>query len=69
MNDSQYTAAVDNGRYKNFARDKAGYGLAQWTYWTRKQNLLNYCKGKDKSIGDLNCQLEFLYSELTTSYP
>ena len=40
--DEAYTAAVDNGSYGNFVRDSAGYGLAQWTYWSRKQNMLNY---------------------------
>ena len=34
--------------------------MAQWTYWSRKQNLLNFAKSKGKSIGDLNMQLEFL---------
>ena len=29
MNDAAYTAAVDNGTYANFAKDCAGYGLAQ----------------------------------------
>ena len=62
--DASYTAAVDNGSYGNFVRDSAGYGLAQWTYWSRKQNLLNFAKGKSKSIGDLNMQLEFLQQEL-----
>ena len=62
--DASYTAAVDNGSYGNFVRDSAGYGLAQWTYWSRKQNLLNFAKGKGKSIGDLNMQLEFLQQEL-----
>ena len=28
--DASYTAAVDNGSHGNFARDGAGYGLAQW---------------------------------------
>lgn len=69
MTDFQYTAAVDKGTYSNFIKDKAGYGLAQWTYWSRKQNLLNFCRAKGKSIGDLNTQLDFLYKELTTSYP
>lgn len=69
MTDAEYTAAVDSGKYTNFVKDSAGYGLAQWTYWSRKQNLLNYCKGKGKSIGDLNTQLDFLYQELTTSFP
>lgn len=64
MTDEQYTAAVDNGTYSNFVKDSQGYGLAQWTYWSRKQNLLNYAKSKKKSIGDLETQLEFLYSEI-----
>ena len=66
--DSAYTAAVDNGSYTNFVRDSAGYGLAQWTFWSRKQNLLNYAKSKGKSIGDLNMQLEFLMQELNSGY-
>lgn len=69
MNDSQYTAAVDSGRYTNFIHDSAGYGLAQWTYWSRKEKLLTYCRSQNKSIGDLEAQLDFLYQELTTSFP
>lgn len=69
MTDAEYTAAVDSGKYTNFVRDGAGYGLAQWTYWSRKQNFLNFCKERGKSIGDLNTQLDFLYTELTTSFP
>lgn len=68
MNDASYTAAVDSGSYTNFTHDSAGYGLAQWTYWSRKQGLFQLCKGRGKSIGDLNTQLDFLYQELTTSY-
>ena len=66
--DSTYTTAVDNGTYTNFVKDSAGYGLAQWTYWSRKQNLLNYAKSKGVSIGDLNMQLEFLMQELNAGY-
>jgi hypothetical protein len=36
LNDTQYTQKVDNGTYTNFIKDEAGYGLAQWTYWSRK---------------------------------
>ena len=68
LSDAQYTAQVDNGTYNNFVKDSAGYGLAQWTYWTRKQNLLNYAKSKNKSIGDLTMQLEFLVKELKENY-
>lgn len=66
--DTSYTQAVDNGSYTKFAKDSAGYGLAQWTYWTRKQNLLNYAKSVGKSVGDLTTQLAFLYKELSESY-
>lgn len=62
--DDSYTAAVDNGSYTNFAHDSAGYGLAQWTYWSRKQNLLVFAKERGTSIGDLDMQLAFLLKEL-----
>ena len=64
MSDKGYTTAVNNGSYKNFVHDGAGYGLAQWTWYTRKQNLLNYAKAQGKSIDDLQMQLEFLWQEL-----
>ena len=66
--DESYTKAVDTGTYANFAKDCAGYGLAQWTYWTRKQALLSYAKSCNKSIGDLDMQLDFLLKELSESY-
>lgn len=62
--DETYTAAVDSGAYSNFVRDSAGYGLAQWTYWSRKQNLLNFAKSKGTSIGDILMQLEFFVQEI-----
>ena len=68
LTDVQYTAAVDNGSYTNFVRDKAGYGLAQWTYWSRKENMYNYVKNTKASIGDLETQLNFLYKELSEGY-
>lgn len=65
--DSTYTTAVDNGKYSNFVRDSAGYGLAQWTYWSRKEGLLNYAKKVKKSIGDTSMQLEFLWTEMQSA--
>ena len=58
LSDEEYTKRVDNGTYTNFVHDSAGYGLAQWTYYSRKQNLLNFAKSKRKSIGDLEIQLQ-----------
>ena len=68
MTDESYTIAVDNGSYTNFVNDKAGYGLAQWTYWSLKQEMLNYFRNKGKSIGDLDTQMEFLAHQLSNSY-
>jgi hypothetical protein len=68
FSDDQYVKAVDNGTYANFVYDSAGFGLAQWTYWSRKKAFYEYAKSKNKSIGDLEVQLEFLYKELSESY-
>lgn len=64
--DESYTVCVDNGSYSSekFINDSAGYGLAQWTYYTRKAGLYEYAKNTGRSIGDLDMQLEFLWGEL-----
>lgn len=64
MTDKSYTTAVNIGTYKNFVSDGAGYGLAQWTWHTRKAALLDYARKHAKSIDDLQMQMEFLWSEL-----
>lgn len=64
FSDDTYTAAVDSGAYTNFVRDCAGYGLAQWTYWSRKAALLEFAQAAKTSIGDLETQLNFLWKEL-----
>lgn len=66
--DAAYTAAVDSGAYSNFIHDSAGYGLAQWTYWSRKEALLNYAGKTGASIGSLEMQLDFMLQELK-GYP
>ena len=66
--DTAYTAAVDDGTYDNFVKDCAGYGLAQWTYWSRKQGLLEFAKAEGKSIGDLGLQLDYIWKELSEGY-
>lgn len=65
FSDASYTMAVDNGAYKNFINDSAGYGLVQWTSAGRKSNLYNYAKSKNTSIGDITMQLEFFVSEVS----
>lgn len=68
MADAEYTERVDSGSYANFVRDSAGYGLCQWTFWSRKKALLAYAKKAGKSIGDLEMQLGFLMQELAGGY-
>lgn len=66
---AEYTAKVDSGEISETAFVKngpngGGYGLAQWTYPTRKQNLYTFAKSKGTSIGDLAMQLEFFAKEI-----
>ncbi len=68
LSDEDYTAQIDAGIYQDFVHDSAGYGLAQWTFWSRKQALLSFALSRGKSIGDLEMQLDFLWKELTESY-
>ena len=69
FNSREYTKAVDSGDYEGFVKDRTGYGLAQWTFWKRKEKLLRYAKEKGVSISDIYMQLEFLWLELNEDYP
>ena len=64
LTDEEYTKAVDDGSYQSFVRDGAGYGLVQWTYWSRKEALYNFAKEHKTSIGDLTMQLNFIWKEI-----
>lgn len=58
LTEAEYTRRAEagvptyDGRY--FAKDSKGYGIVQWTYWVRKQGLLDYAKAQGKSVGDLD---------------
>ena len=69
MPDEEYTAAVDCGAYTGFVSDGAGYGLAQWTYASRKAALLAYAKARGRSVGDLDIQMDYLIWELGKKFP
>lgn len=64
MTDVEYTDSVDANTYTEFVHDGYGYGLCQWTHWSRKQELLQYAKSQLCSIGDINMQLRFMWQEL-----
>ena len=71
----EYTAQVDNG---SISREEfiysgpngGGYGLAQWTWSTRKARLYDKWKsGGYASIGSIELACDFLWWELSNSYP
>lgn len=69
--DDAYTAAVDNGSISrdSFANDHAGYGVAQWTFWSRKAALYDYAKVENNtSIADLSMQIDFLVRKELVKY-
>lgn len=68
LSDEGYTAAVDSGRYGRFQNDCAGYGLAQWTFWTRKRDLLAFAKERGVSVGDPDMQADFVAYEIKRDY-
>jgi len=71
LSDSDYTYNVDNGIMSRqaFCFDAYGYGLAQWTYNTRKAGLYDLAKSKKVSISDEAMQCEFCTNELRNEYP
>ena len=68
LSDAEYTAAADAGTI-DFVHDSVGYGLCQWTYYTRKENLLKYARAYGTSVGDETMQVKFCLEELRTEYP
>lgn len=65
LTDAEYTAAANGGAI-DFAHDAVGYGLCQWTYYTRKQALLDYARSCGVSVGDEQMQVNFCLKELKT---
>ena len=68
LSDEEYTAAAAEWPVK-FIHDGVGYGLCQWTYWSRKQALFNFAQARGASVGDEGMQVEFCTSELKNDYP
>ena len=65
----EYTALVDKGEIsrEQFVYNGpggGGYGLCQWTYWSRKAGLYDLAKSQGVSIGDEFIQVEWLVREL-----
>lgn len=65
---SKYVEDADSGLV-DFVNDKVAFGLAQWCASSRKKKLWEFVKANGKSVGDLDTQLNFLWKELSESYP
>ena len=71
MDDDRYTALADSGNY-DFLTDYGkhyGYGLAQWTLASRKENLLNTARKRGVSVSDEAMQVDFAIWELSNQFP
>lgn len=71
----EYTAKVDSGEitendFVNNGPGGGGYGLAQWTYYSRKQGLYDmYKSGSYSSIGSIELACDYLWYELQNDFP
>ena len=64
----KYTNTVGQSR-DAFSNDSKGYGLAQWTYHTRKRALWDFAYSRHKSVGNQDIQIEFLFNEFEKGTP
>ena len=71
ISDFDYTLNVDNHIIPKgeFVADSYGYGLAQWTYSTRKARLYELTVERGLSISDEAAQMELLLEELRNDFP
>lgn len=72
INDVDYVFRVDNDPTYDFSTDcgKAyGFGLCQWTHYSRKSALLAFAKSRGVSVGDGDMQTQFCIKELKEDYP
>lgn len=65
-----YVQGLTNGTIskQQFQNDQKGFGLAQWTYWSRKADLYDFWKASGKAIDDASLQVDFAMKELRESY-
>lgn len=67
LSDEEYTRLVDAG-VKNF-EDSCGFGLAQFTFYSRKRALLQFARSQGVSVGDGEMQCHFIIKELKEDFP
>ena len=68
LSDAEYTRRADTGTL-DFVHDAVGYGLCQWTYFSRKWALKDYAAARGLSVGDEGLQTAFCIRELQNDFP
>lgn len=65
-----YVQGITNGTIskQQMSQDQKGFGLAQWTYWSRKADLYDFWKASGKKIDSAELQVDFAIKELKESY-
>ena len=65
-----YVQGITNGSIskQQMSQDQKGFGLAQWTYWSRKAALYEWWKSSGKVLDSAEMQTEFAIHELETEY-
>lgn len=65
-----YANSVNNGSKTvyTFMHDAFGWGLCQWTYFSRKENLYKACKSYGVGIENEEAQLAFMLSEMQNEF-
>ena len=66
--DEDYTLAFDVNP-ESYIYDSVGYGLCQWTFWSRKKNLRQFAQNWGVSVGAEDMQVCFAVYELKTDFP
>lgn len=66
----EYVAKVMNGAISRdqFAHDQKGFGLAQWTYFSRKYALYDFWKAYGGKLDDVQMQTEFAIKEFMRDF-
>ena len=66
---SQNYAELFNSNPQQCYRDAKGWGLCQWTYFSRKKELWQFCHERGTGVEDETAQLEFFINEMKRDYP
>ena len=64
----EYARKVDNRvvEDKFFVYDGKGWGIPQYTFWSRKKGFLDFCRARNVSIGNETANVDYALQELKT---